>query len=75
MERLKLRTYGHGNTMHGTNHVDVETNGTGQVVAVWFRCQPLPFQQTRVDTTRAKELRLMHEDITLPKMHAVVLED
>jgi hypothetical protein len=75
MGRLKLRTYGHNGTIHGTNYVDVETNAKGQVVGVWFRCQTLPFVQTGVDSRRAKELLSVYRENKMPKIHAVVLED
>jgi hypothetical protein len=48
--------YGHDKTIHGTEHVDVETDKHGKVVAVWFRCLLLPFEQSVVDTDRAAEM-------------------
>lgn len=45
------------NTIHATEHLDVETDETGAVISVWFRCQMLPFEQTRVDASRAEEMR------------------
>jgi hypothetical protein len=39
------RYYGDGGTLHGTTHLDVELDAvTGEVRAVWFRCQQLPFK-------------------------------
>ena len=52
------RYYGDGGTIHATGFVDVETY-RGEVVAVWFRCQPLPFEQERVDKERAAEMKTM----------------
>jgi hypothetical protein len=49
------RYYGGGGTIHGTGHVSVETDKDGNVVSVWFRCCPLPFKQSKVDTNRADE--------------------
>ncbi len=46
------RFYGDGTTIHHTGHLDVETH-EGKVVAVWFRCQVLPFKQVEVDAVRA----------------------
>lgn len=46
------RYYGDGGTVHSTGHLDVELHD-GAVVAVWFRCQPLPFRQHTVDRRRA----------------------
>jgi hypothetical protein len=36
--------YGGDGTIHGTTHLDVETRN-GVVVAVWYRCQMLAFEQ------------------------------
>jgi hypothetical protein len=47
------RYYGEGGTLHGTTELDVETDATGRVVAVWYRCQMLPFKQRTVDDERA----------------------
>ena len=41
------RYYGDGTTIHSTGHLDVEVF-EGKVVAVWFRCQMLPFEQADV---------------------------
>lgn len=46
------RYYGDGGTIHQTTRLDVETHN-GTVVAVWFRCQMLPFIQTEVNGQRA----------------------
>ncbi|KKN36068.1 hypothetical protein LCGC14_0777630, partial [marine sediment metagenome] len=35
---MGIQTYGHGRTRHETQHVEVEVDKTGKVVAVWFRC-------------------------------------
>lgn len=50
------RFYGNGGTIHNTNHLDIETRN-GEVVAVWFRCATLPFEQVEVNEQRAKEMR------------------
>ncbi len=47
--------YGGDRTIHQTGHVDVELH-KGKVVAVWFRCSMLPFQQVEVDRERAREM-------------------
>lgn len=57
------RIYGGKGTIHGTTHVNVETDANGKVVGVWFRCQPLPFDQTAVGYTRAEEMKSMYMDI------------
>ena len=48
--------YGDTKTIHGTGHVDIETYN-GEVVAVWFRCTTLPFEQHTVGKYRADEMR------------------
>jgi hypothetical protein len=58
------RYYGNGGTIHSTGHVDVETDKAGNVVAVWFRCQPLPFKQTKVEKDRASEMVRMYQEHT-----------
>jgi len=47
----------------------------GNVVAVWFRCQPLPFTQSIAMGERAEEMRSMYEREAAPKIEAVVLRD
>lgn len=49
------RFYGDGGTIHRTGHLDVETKD-GKVVAVWFRCCRLPFQQAEVTQERSDQL-------------------
>jgi hypothetical protein len=56
------RYYGDGGTVHSSTHLDVETYN-GQVVSVWFRCMPLPFEQHEIDTHRANDLTSMYEGI------------
>jgi hypothetical protein len=65
------RFYGDGGTIHHTGHLDVETRN-GEVVAVWFRCQMLPFEQHEVDIRRVAEmLRVSH----LPNLTGVQVVD
>jgi hypothetical protein len=45
--------YGGDGTIHDTGHVDVQLNKDGDVVAVWFRCRMLPFQQSTKYTADA----------------------
>jgi hypothetical protein len=49
--------YGSDGTIHGTTQLDVETDAAGTVVAVWFRCRMLPFQQIWVGEERAGNMR------------------
>ena len=62
--------YGHDKTIHGTKHVNVELDKNGKVVAVWFRCRCLPFDQTVVDDERAAEMRAMYKT-DIPALLAV----
>lgn len=57
-----LRVYGGNGTIHRNEQLDVEVNAAGQVVAVWFRCQPLPFKQAFADGRRATDMRAMYGD-------------
>ena len=56
------RFYGGKGTIHNSGWLDVETF-RGTVVAVWFRCQPLPFEQTEVDGDRATAMERMTASI------------
>lgn len=50
-----LRYYGSDGTIHGTEELNVEVF-EGEPVAVWFRCQRVPFDFTRVERQRADEM-------------------
>lgn len=65
--------YGYDKTIHRTTQLDVELDEHGDVVAVWFRCQMLPFRQSRATEARARQLRHHHDD--LPELVAVELQD
>lgn len=54
--------YGYDRTWHRTSTVDVELDGYGHVVAVWFRCMALPFKESMVGASRAKEMREMYKN-------------
>ena len=68
------RYYGGNGTIHGTTDLDVETRN-GKVVAVWFRCCALPFNQTEVDKDRAKEMESMYDGNDIPLLDGVQLID
>jgi len=51
------RYYGDGGTIHNSTALDVEVDTAGVVVAVWFRCQLLPFNQRQVCEERAESMR------------------
>ncbi len=66
--------YGDNKTIHGTRHLNIETDIEGRVVSVWFRCMPLPFEQVTVSEVRAEEMYRMYSESEI-KLNAVVLED
>jgi hypothetical protein len=37
------RYYGDGGTIHASGTIDIQVDADGRVVAVWFRCQNLPW--------------------------------
>lgn len=63
--------YGGDGTIHGTELLNVETY-KGKVVAVWFRCLMLPFDQTEVDKFRRDS---MLDEHNLPKIIGVELKE
>lgn len=69
------RSYGWSDTIHSDKVINVETDDKGNVVAVWFRCQPLPFTQSNHGEQRAEEMRGMYENHPMPKILAIDLED
>lgn len=70
------RYYGHGGTIHDSQFLDVETDDAGTVVAVWFRCQMLPFLQTSVSASRAAEMRGAYDDTSsVPQLTGVEVLD
>jgi hypothetical protein len=69
------RYYGDGGTIHSTGYVDVGVDSNGQVVSVWFRCQPLPFRQTDCGKGRADEMRRMYSEAPMPDITGVELVD
>lgn len=75
-EELGTRTYGFYGTVHSTEHLSVEVDQQGQVVAVWFRCQALPFKQSPANTARSTEMNRMYGDgSTMPRLIAVEVID
>ena len=49
------RFYGDGGTIHASTDLDVEVHD-GQVVAVWYRCQQLPYRVSVVGPERVAEM-------------------
>jgi len=71
------RIYGGSGTIHQNTSVDVETNKTGEVVAVWFRCQPIAFVQTVVDVSRSQEMKSMYSEPSnpVPGVVSIAIQD
>lgn len=66
--------YGRDNTYQHTEYFDVETRD-GKVVAVWFRCQMVPFQQTEVDRQRASDMKSVYDGSPeVPRVVSIELE-
>lgn len=70
-DRSNERFYGGAGTIHNNGELDVEVCN-GRVVAVWFRCQMLPFRQVQVLPPRARE---MDANDRLPSIEGIILED
>ena len=71
---MSKRFYGGRGTIHKTGYLDIEIDGNSNVIAVWFRCQPLPFRQHRVDEERASEMTRMYEQ-TAPEISEALFID
>jgi hypothetical protein len=65
------RYYGDGGTVHNSIDLDIETYN-GEVIAVWFRCQHLPFKQFKIDECRKRELERYPATVEL---HGVEVRD
>jgi hypothetical protein len=66
------RYYGEGGTIHGTTELDVEICD-GTVVAVWYRCQQLPYREVQVSRSRVADV--VHLEGELPAITGVELLD
>lgn len=69
------RYYGDGGTIHQSVYLDIETDDYGKVVAVWFRCQLLPFYQTITDPDRADDMRRAYREGYIPALTGVEVLD
>jgi hypothetical protein len=65
------RYYGDGGTIHGTTWLDVEVDDAGRVLAVWFRCQTLPYRVFR----RSGDERYGEEDMSPGRLTGVEILD
>lgn len=69
------RYYGSEGTIHQNESLDVEVDDNGVVVAVWFRCQPLPFKPSSAGQSRVREMREMYGKGSFGSIEAVVMRD
>lgn len=69
------RYYGDGGTRHASGELDVEVSERGEVVAVWFRCQPLPFRWDVASAARAEAMRCMYRDAGQCRLTGVEILD
>jgi hypothetical protein len=72
--RTGLRYYGDSGTIHINQALDVEVAEDGKVVAVWFRCQTLPFKQCAVGTQRVLEMSRAYATSEV-SLHGVAVKD
>lgn len=70
----KTRFYGDGGTIHSSPEINVELHN-GKVVAVWFRCQALPFTQSEAGPHRAADMEKMYQDYPMPEIRGLKLKD
>ena len=63
-----------GGTIHDDQCVNIELRN-GKVVAVWFRCQMIPFTADEVDEARAMELEKAQLEYPLPGITGMDLLD
>ena len=67
--------YGRNNTIHRTKLLNIEIDEkTGEVVSVWFRCMPLPFDVHYAEKERADEMRRMYKG-NIPEINAIEIEE
>lgn len=62
VKNVKTFVYGRNNTIPRTKLLNIEVDEkTGEVVSVWFRCLALPFDVTKVNSSRVKEMKNMYK--------------
>lgn len=71
---INCRFYGSTGTIHNAGSLDVELGENGEVVSVWFGCQPLPFTQHKVDKERADSMKDMSSKLNC-KIGGVMIQD
>ena len=70
---MATRVYGHDKTIHRTTAVNVEVHD-GRVVAVWFRCQPLPFDQHEASPRRQAEMDALYASMARGSVQLLAVE-
>jgi len=70
----ETRFYGGDGTYHETTDINVELYN-GKVIAVWYRCQALPFTQNESGPHRAAEMEKMYKDYPMPEIRGLELKD
>lgn len=63
------RTYGWNGTVHASELLNIQLGPDGKPIAVWFRCQMLPFDVSHVNQPRGVENQ------SLPRIMAVEVID
>lgn len=74
--KTKKYIYGRNHTIHRTKLLNVEVDErTGEVVSIWFRCLALPFDVTKVNKERAKEMKTAYEKDMKINISAIEFEE
>lgn len=68
--------YGRENTIHRTKLLNIEVDKkSGEVISVWFRCMPLPFNVTKVDKERVDEMKRAYKANKIMDINAIEFEE
>ena len=75
VKNMKTIMYGRDKTIHQTKLLNIEVDeNTGEVVSVWFRCLGLPFDVSKVNKSRVKEMKRMYKETDVLGITAVEVE-
>ena len=75
VKAVKTFVYGRDKTIHQTKILNIEVDEkTGEVVSVWFRCLGLPFDVSKVNKSRVKEMKRMYKETDVLGITAVEVE-
>jgi hypothetical protein len=73
---MKKFIYGRNKTIHRTKILNIEINEkTKEIVSVWFRCMPLPFDIHLINKSRVNEMKEMYKKNNIPKINAIEIEE